>query len=180
MPTFSSFDRTTLKLLVAAFFALNGVSVATAQDVAGADPMVGLHGVVLDPPAAPMSAESLAAHPTCIVYANGRRVLIQGAALHDGPAAVAVLVLDADGRGELHATTAGDGGFFSLEVAAPHRAVSADVSVDGQPDAVAECTRPNVAPLSGLGLGGVAITNSTPAAETTEHVEQAVDAYNLF
>ena len=73
-----------------------------------------------------------------------------------------------------------DGGFFSLEVAAPHRAVSADVSVDGQPDAVAECTRPNVAPLSGLGLGGVAITNSTPAAETTEHVEQAVDAYNLF
>jgi hypothetical protein len=196
MLTFSPFDRSTLKLFVAAFFVLGGASMVTAhaQDIAA-----GPTGVFGDPIGTPiaygnggnsrlvggdMSAEGLAAHPTCVVYANGHRALIQGAALHDaqygGGAAVALQVINADGSRTLHAFTArGDGSFiYDLPVAPNVFAVR--VSIAEQPDAMSPCTRPNVEAAPGLGLGGVAVSNSTPAAENTKHVDAAVDAYNLF
>jgi len=54
------------------------------------------------------------------------------------------------------------------------------VAVAGQPDAMAACTNPKNAAAPGLGLAGVAVSNATPAADTTSNVDQAVDAYNLF
>jgi hypothetical protein len=54
------------------------------------------------------------------------------------------------------------------------------VSITEQPDAMSPCTHPNVEAAPGLGLGGVAISNSTPAAEATSNVDAAVDAFNLF
>jgi hypothetical protein len=127
-----------------------------------------------------MSAESLAAHPTCAVYDGGARVLIQGAALHDDAAPVALMVSDRIGGSSLHATTTGAGGFFSLDVAVPSGAIAVHIAVAGQPDALAACTNPDNAGAPGLSVAGVALSNSTPAAETTEHVDQAVDAYTLF
>jgi hypothetical protein len=166
MPTLSSFDRTTMKLLVAAFFALGGASVAMAR--------------AQDVDDGPMSTDALAAHPTCVVYDGGDRALIQGAALHGDAAAVALMVSDRMGGSSLHATTAGDGGFFSLDLAVPNGAVAIHVAVAGQPDAMAACTRPDNAPTPGLGMAGVANSNSTPAAEAATNVNTAVDTYNLF
>ena len=166
MHTLSSFDRTTMKLLVAAFFVLGGASVATAM--------------AQDAGASPMSAENLAAHPTCVVYDDSRRALIQGAALRNTAAPAALMVIDRMGGSTVHATTAGDGGFFSLDLAVPNGAVAIHIAVAGQPDAMAACTNPDNAPTPGLGMAGVAISNSTPAAEAATNVDTAVDAYNLF
>lgn len=182
MPTFSAFDRSTLKLFIAAFFVLGGANVATAwaQEVA-ANPLLGLRGVVLDPSTSPMSAESLAVNPTCVVYGYGNRALIQGAVLHDdphGPTAAAVEVTDSNGHGELHAVTAGAGGFFYLDVIVPAGPFAIHVAAAGQRDAMSVCTHPDIAPAPGLGLGSVSISNSTD--QTAANVQQSVDAYNLF
>jgi len=65
-----------------------------------------------------------------------------------------------------------------------------DIAVSGFPlsmtelltstKAMAACTNPDNAPAPGLGLGGVAISNSTPAAQAAANVQQSADAYNLF
>ena len=213
MLTFSNFDRSTLRLFVAACFALGGASLATAHAQDNPNALTGVFGDPIGTPIAygnggdnwlvgepidwvadfaepsvntatseDMSAESLAAHPTCEVYDGGRRALIRGAVLHAdpySPAAIAIEVIDNHGRRELHAINAGDGGFFLLDLPVDH-AFSAYIAAAGQPDAMTACTRPNIAPAPGLGLGGVAISNSTPAAEATLNVDAAVDAYSLF
>lgn len=214
MLTFSNFDRSTLKLFVAACFALGGASLATAHAQDNPNALTGVFGDPIGTPVAygnggdnwlvgepidwiadfaepsvntatsgDMSAESLAAHPTCVVYANGRRALIHGAALHDaqygGGAAVALQVINADGSRTLHALTAGGDGFFTYDMPVAPNVFAVRISVAEQPDAMSPCTRPNIAPAPGLGLGGVAISNSTPAAEATTNVAEAVDDYNL-
>lgn len=183
----SSLDRTTLKLLVAAFFALGGASMITAhaQDIAA-----GPTGVFGDPIGSPVAygnggeTEGLAAHPTCVVYDNGRRALIQGAALHDGQfgngAAVALEVINSDGSRTLHAFTASGDGSFIYDLPVAPNVFAVRVSIAEQPDAMSPCTRPNVEAAPGLGLGGVAISNSSPSADATSNVDAAVDAYNLF
>lgn len=249
MLTFSSFNRATLKLFVAAFFVLGGAWVTTARaqnyvvdssndSVAHgwpsstgtglangvapvqAAPWADVFGVLTNPEALvdrtftyPVKEDQPTCHPAppsttpSITYSMAhRKVEVSGIVMFEGKpqphVKVHVFVELAGDFTNWQQLATDKNGAYRVMIQAPARITGVTVhptlfcsddvgcddiavsgfarSITGQPDAMSPCTRPNVAPAPGLGLGGVAISNSTPAAENTEHVDATVDAYNLF
>ncbi|KRE90866.1 hypothetical protein ASG87_01635 [Frateuria sp. Soil773] len=209
MLSLSAFDRTTAKLFVAAFFVLGGLkcidlhaqeastdsntpAFANDYQLPDGDSWFSGWGATVGPSVQfPLTVESEYARgphnvqpttlPTLRYSWLHRRVQVSGVVFAEGqtlPRAKVDVVVVLEGGFSRHETVSTDGnGAYAATIQAPSRIAS--VSVNAR-NVCSTGDDKDCLDTIALGLSGVALSHSTPTAETTQNVDEAVDATTLF